>query len=151
MNYTSVNFLVWILNNNYVRYCRLEKLGEGYFLVLFFFTTSYKSIVILKLQSYRPRDQISGCQGLKIGGGRELTRWLDGDLLVMEYFCIFLWWKIKVKVIQSCPTLCNPMDTVHVILQARILELVAFPFSRGSSQPRDQTQVSCIAGRFLTS
>ena len=53
---------------------------------------------------------------------------------------------------QSCLTLCNPMDyTVHGILQARILEWVAFPFSRGSSQPRDQTQVSRIAGRFLTS
>ena len=41
--------------------------------------------------------------------------------------------------------------TVHGILQARILEWVAFPFSRGSSQPRDQTRVSCIAGRFFTS
>ena len=41
--------------------------------------------------------------------------------------------------------------TVHGILQARILDWVAFPFSRGSSQPRDQTQVSHIAGRFFTS
>ena len=41
--------------------------------------------------------------------------------------------------------------TVHGILQARILKWVAFPFSKGSSQPRDQTQVSCIAGRFFTS
>ena len=41
--------------------------------------------------------------------------------------------------------------TVHGILQARILEQVAFPFSRGSSQPRDQTQVSSIAGGFFTS
>ena len=41
--------------------------------------------------------------------------------------------------------------TVHGILQARILEWVGFPFSRGSSQPRDQTQVSHIAGRFFTS
>ena len=41
--------------------------------------------------------------------------------------------------------------TVHGILQARILEWVAFPFSRGSSQPRDQIQVSHIAGRFFTS
>ena len=41
--------------------------------------------------------------------------------------------------------------TVHAILQARILEWVAFPFSRGSSQPKDQTQVSHIAGRFFTS
>ena len=59
-------------------------------------------------------------------------------------------WKVKVKVAQSCPALCNPMDhRVHGILQARILKWVAFPFSRGSSQPRDQTQVSCIAGRFF--
>ena len=41
--------------------------------------------------------------------------------------------------------------TVHGILQARIVEWVAFPFSKGSSQPRDQTQVSCIAGGFFTS
>ena len=55
-----------------------------------------------------------------------------------------------VKVAQSCPTLCDPMDyTVHRILQARILEWVAFPFSRGSSQPKDQTQVSCIEGASL--
>ena len=52
----------------------------------------------------------------------------------------------KVKVAQLCLTLCDPMDyglsgsSVHGILQARILEWVAFPFSRGSSQPRDQTQ-----------
>ena len=39
---------------------------------------------------------------------------------------------------------------VHGILQARTLEWVAFPFSRGSSQPRDRTQVSCIAGGFFT-
>ena len=45
---------------------------------------------------------------------------------------------VKVKVTQLCPALCDPMDyTVHEILQARILEWVAFPFSRGSSQPRD--------------
>ena len=50
------------------------------------------------------------------------------------------------KVAQSCPTLCNPMDyTVHGILQARILEWVAFSFSRASSQPRDRTQVFHIA------
>ena len=59
---------------------------------------------------------------------------------------------MKVKVALSCLTLCDPMDdTVHGILQARILEWVAFPFSRGSSQPRDRTQVSRIAGRFSTS
>ena len=57
----------------------------------------------------------------------------------------------EVQVAQSCPTLCDPMDyIVHGILQARILECIAFPFSRGSSQPRDQTRVSCIAGGFFT-
>ena len=60
--------------------------------------------------------------------------------------------KVKVKVAQSCPTLCDPMDyTVHETLQARIPEWVAIPFSRESSQPRDWTQVSHIAGGFFTS
>ena len=59
---------------------------------------------------------------------------------------------MMMKVAQLCPTLCNPMFyTVHGILQARILELVAFSFSKGSSQTRDRTQVSHIAGRFFTS
>ena len=60
------------------------------------------------------------------------------------------------QVAQSCPTLCNPVDcslpgsSVHAIFQARILEWVAVSFSRGSSQLRDQTQVSCIVGRHFT-
>ena len=58
----------------------------------------------------------------------------------------------KEKVAQSCLTICNPMDyTVHGILQARILDWVAIPFSRRSSQTRDQTQVSLISGGFFTS
>ena len=57
------------------------------------------------------------------------------------------------EVTQSCPTLCDPMDcslpafSVHGILQARILEWVTISFSRGSSQPRDRTRVSCLGGR----
>ena len=57
---------------------------------------------------------------------------------------------------QSCLTLCNPMDSspphslLHGILQARTLEWVAMPSSRGSSRPRDRTQVSCITGGFYT-
>ena len=56
----------------------------------------------------------------------------------------------KVKVAQSCPSLCDPMHyTVHGILQARILEWVAISFSGGPFQPRDQTtSVSCI-GRLV--
>ena len=59
------------------------------------------------------------------------------------------------SVTQSCPTLCDPMDSsmpgfsVHGILQARILEWVAIPFSRGSSWPRDQTCISCIGRQIL--
>ena len=57
---------------------------------------------------------------------------------------------------QSCPTLWDPMDcgspgsSVHGILQARILEWVAIPFSGGSSPLRDRTQVSCAARKFFT-
>ena len=68
---------------------------------------------------------------------------------IRQYFLarvMLLWSKVKektVKMAQSCSTLCDPMDyTVCRILQAKILEWVAFPFSRGSSQPRDQTQGS---------
>ena len=62
---------------------------------------------------------------------------------------------LHLEVAQSCPTLCDPVDcsppgsSAHGILQARILEWVAISFSRGSSWPRDQTQVSCIAGRHF--
>ena len=56
------------------------------------------------------------------------------------------------KIAQLCPTFCDPMDyTTHGILQVRVLEWIAFAFSRGSSQPRDQTQLSHIAGGFFTS
>ena len=65
-------------------------------------------------------------------------------------------WKVEVLVTQSCLTLCDPMycsppgSSVHEILQVRILEWIAFPFSRGSSQPKHWTQVSWIAGGFFT-
>ena len=63
---------------------------------------------------------------------------------------------VCILITQSCLIICDPMDcsprgsSVHGIPQARILQWVAIPFSRGSSQPRDQTQVSRIAGRFFT-
>ena len=58
--------------------------------------------------------------------------------------------------LQSCPTLCNPMDhsllgsSIRGILQAKILEWIAIPFSRGSSRPRDRTWVSHMAGGLFT-
>ena len=60
------------------------------------------------------------------------------------------------EIAQSCMTLCNPMvcslpgSSLHRILQARVLEWIAISFSRGSSQPRNQTWVSYIADRFFT-
>ena len=58
-------------------------------------------------------------------------------------------------IIHLCPTVCDPTDcsppgsSVHGILQARTLEWAAIPFSRGSSQPMDRTQVSCTTGKIL--
>ena len=81
--------------------------------------------------------------------GETLTPWRSKDTMVNwrrvnkipgpSKGCLQYYLKdVKVKVALSCLTLCDPMDyTVHGILQARILEWVAFPFSRGSSQPRD--------------
>ena len=71
---------------------------------------------------------------------------------VCVYVCL-----LYTKSLQFCPPLCNPKDSsppgssVHGILQVRTLEWVAIPFSRGSSWPRDRTQVSCIAGRYVDS
>ena len=70
---------------------------------------------------------------------------------------LVLWEKsVKVLPVQSCLTLCDPMDysppssSVHIMLQPKKLEWVAILFSRGSSQSRDSTWVSCTAGRFFT-
>ena len=72
--------------------------------------------------------------------------------------CLSLLWAFLACVLSrfSCVRLCNPMDcsppgsSIHGILQARILEWVAMPSSRGFSQPRDRTLVFCIADRFFT-
>ena len=66
-------------------------------------------------------------------------------------------WRVCVRVTQSCPTLCDPMDcklpgsSVHGILQARGLKWVAFSFFRGSSQPRDWTQAPTLQADSLPS
>ena len=74
------------------------------------------------------------------------------------HHCLFKtsWWKVTVSAAQLCSALWNPLNcsapdsSVHRILQARILEWVAIPISRGSFWPRDQTWVSNISGRFFT-
>ena len=81
--------------------------------------------------------------GIKINGSVHLSSIMDHSPKNL---------RSEVKIAQSGPTLCDPMDCiVPVILQARILAWVAFPFSRGSSQPRDRTQVSHIARVFFSS
>ena len=74
--------------------------------------------------------------------------WIVSIRYYCECVCVF--------VAQLCLTLCDPMEcflpgsSVHGIIQARILEWVAIPLSRGSSRPRDWTQVYCIAGGFFS-
>ena len=89
------------------------------------------------------------------------SSWLLGVLLYLPLkgisrYVIARPFSISVLVAQSCLTLCGgPMDcslpgsSIHGIFQAEMLEWVAIPFSRGSSPPKDQTWVSCIAGRFF--
>ena len=92
------------------------------------------------------RDQIANIQQI-IEKAREFQKNICFIDYAKAFDCVN-----EVKVAQSCMTLCDPMDyTVHGILQARILEWVAGPSSRESSQPRDQTQVSHITGGFFTS
>ena len=88
------------------------------------------------------------------------SNWVEViSLTTLLYHIFILSLKIKqvcAESLQLCLTLCNPIDcsppvySVHGILQARILEWVAIPFSMGTSQPRDETLVSCIAGRLFT-
>ena len=83
--------------------------------------------------------------------------------MLYKFFLSFhLWWSyfkcMSAKSLQSCPTFCDPMDcslpgsSAHGVLQPKILEWTAMPFSTGSSWPTDRTCVSCgscIAGRFF--
>ena len=97
--------------------------------------------LIYKTETHRHRKQTYGYQRGKMAGTDKLkTRVTECMVLVAEL----------------CMTLYDPMDcsppgfSVHGILQARILEWVAISFSRGSSQSRDRTQISCTVGRFFT-
>ena len=74
----------------------------------------------------------------------------------MKHVCVCVCVCVCVLVAQLCLSLCSPMDctppgsSVHGILQARILEWIAISFCRRLSGPRDQTQVSCTAGRCFS-
>ena len=107
--------------SRWLYHCSIVWSQEGWFLQLFFFLK-----IVLAIQG----------------------------LLCFHTNCDFFF--LCVLVTQSRPTLCKPTDcsltgsSVYGILQGRILEWLAIPFSRGSSQPRNWTLVSCIGGRFYT-
>ena len=77
-------------------------------------------------------------------------------IYVSAYIQCIIYIIVNNEVTQSCLSLCDPIDcslpgsSVHGVFKARILEWVAISFSRGSSRPRNRTQVSCIAGRCFT-
>ena len=102
-------------------------------------------------------------QRATVHGVAKSRTWLKLSMHVQHqlriWLILYMFMRVCAKLLQSCPTFCNPMDcsppgsSVHGILQARILEWIAMPSSRGSSQLRDQTLVSgisCIAGGFFT-
>ena len=125
----------------------------------------YDCITLFAVGTWQPPrlTPSDGWGGLGTGWGvvvAELMMWDKGSVTLWTFFFFhmtsaccsqIMHGPSDMKVAQSCLTLYKPMDyTVHGILQARILEWVAFHFSRGSSQPRDWTLVSQIAGGFFT-
>ena len=115
-------------------------------------TGTHVCFSIMVFSGYMPRSGVAGSYGRFISS---FTSILVSIMAVLVYTPTnSVGSESEVKVAQSCLSLCDHMDytyTVHGILQARILEWVDAPFSRGSSQPRDRTQVFCIAGGFFTS
>ena len=118
-----------------------------------FFTTSttWEALIVFWVKLYSPKmeaETLTSSSG-KSDHVREIQS-LQIWLVKMRLYLIRVRWG---EVAQLCPTLCDPVDcnllgfSVHGILQARILEWIAISFARGSSRPRDRTQVSRIGGR----
>ena len=118
--------------------------------------------------SWPSRNQVQGYVENPCVNHVVILRLVDGELWETTGQVGLPWWlrgtesvanageSLGSLVPQSCPTLCDPVDcrlpgsSVHRIFQARVLEWVAISFSRGSSQPRNRTQVSHIVGRHFT-
>ena len=110
----------------------------------------FHAVLFLALHNFSPR-KLHSCHASRFFQICYLFSSYISDYYIDSSWAVSLYLKVKMNVTQSCLTLYNPMDyTVYGILQTRTLEWVAMPFSRESSQPRDRTQVSCIAGRFFT-
>ena len=116
--------------------------------------------LLLPQQGIKPSSPAVEAQSLNHWTIRKVPKWDFLFSLIIQYqmhsSSVQCFGFHLVLVAQSCPTLCNTMDcslpgsSAHGILQARILEWVAIPFSRGSSWPRDWTRVSYITSRFST-
>ena len=93
---------------------------------------------------------------LEICCGGSVYKWKQSNITNQGSLSSLKKEKVESEVVQSCLALCEPMDSslpgssIHGIFQARVLEWTAISFSRGSSQPRDRTCVSCIADRCFT-
>ena len=125
-----------------------------FYIIIFLFSEKVLLISTLETDSY---DGNCFYQPFKKIIRHSLPNHPHHHICIEKYLNIYsLLWKVKVLVAQSWPPLCDPMDfsppgsSVHGILQARVLEWVAIPFPRGSSWPRDRTQVSCPEVRFST-
>ena len=121
----------------------LISLGMGVvFVLLLYRKLNDYSIIHLYLYIFISHTILNAFRGCIIVGRLLLSMICDFKILM----------KVKMLVTQTCLTLCDPVDcclpgsSVHGILQARILEWIAIPLSRGSSLPRDRTWLSCIAG-----
>ena len=115
-------------------------------------TGTHTCFLIMVFSGYMPRSRVAESYGGFISG---FIFTLVSIMAVLVYTpANSVGSESEVKVTQSCLSLCDHVDYIypaHGILQARILDWVDVPFSGVSSQARDRTQVSCIAGRCFTS
>ena len=118
-------------------------------LLLGFSNTPVDKTYQIFMEKYKESHILQRSSQIKESYGRNVLLEIFIFSLLLFHLCGFLHLGTT-PIILLCSI--NPVDyTVHGILQARILEWVAVPFSKGSSEPRDWTQVSCIAGGFFTS
>ena len=134
--------------------CLLFKLPSLWFLVI------YQPDMTKTLEDYQHLEHVVDIQKIFVRWMDEwMNTWKVLKCLLIDWLGLDRWLTsmcVCVCVVQLCTTLCNPVNysppgsSVNGILQARIMEWVAIPFSRGSSWLRDRPPVSCIAGRFFT-
>ena len=118
-------------------------------------TNSQSLLKLMSIEPVMPSNHLILCHPLPLPPSIIPSIWVFLNESILHIRWLKYWsFHFRISCVQlfTTPWALDPTDyTVHGILQARILEQVAFHFSRGSSQPGDRTQVSCIAGGFFTS